>query len=283
MSADHLNQKGIENPRLNAEVLLAHVLKRKRIDLYLDFDRPLTPPEVEAYRTCLKRRLKHEPLQHITGVTEFMSLPFKVDRSVLVPRPETEILVEKVLDAAQQFSGVEPFRILDVGTGSGNIAISLAKNLSHAQITAIDISASALAVAAENAQLNQVESQIQFQVADCKQFLPDKSFDILVSNPPYIRETEFKALPPEVKFYDPKQALLASENGLEYYRILAERVPLLLKKDRLIAVEIGYQQGKAVSSLFQTHHFQNIQTIPDLNQHDRVVLGIWTGEKNEYT
>jgi release factor glutamine methyltransferase len=278
VSAGHLQQKGVENPRLNAEILLTHVLNVKRIDLYLNFERPLTLTELETYRTYLKRRLQHEPLQYITQVTEFMSLPFKVDRSVLIPRPETEILVETILAAAKRdFSATTPLRILDIGTGSGNIAVSLAKYLPQAQIIAIDISASALAIATQNAQLNQVAPQILFQPADCTTFRPERVFDIVVSNPPYISTPEFRELPPEVKHYEPSQALLAEENGLRFYRILGQRAAALIKTGGLLAVEIGFRQGQAVSRIFRENHLANIQIIPDLNQHDRVVTANWAG------
>lgn len=279
VSADHLQEKGIENARLNAEILLAHMLNLRRIDLYLNFERPLSPEEVENFRTLLKRRLQHEPLQYITQVTEFMSLPFKVERGVLIPRPETEILVETILTAVRQNRAPdEAIRVLDVGTGSGNIAVSLAKYLPEAHITAIDISAPALAQAARNAELNQVTSQITFQEADCSTFQPEQPFDIVVSNPPYISASEYRELPPEVKHYEPSQALLGGDDGLHYYHLLARRVTGLLKPGGMLAVEIGFRQGEPVSRIFQKYQLANIKIIPDLNQLDRVVTASLAGK-----
>ncbi|NOY60279.1 MAG: peptide chain release factor N(5)-glutamine methyltransferase, partial [Calditrichaeota bacterium] len=162
-TADYLDQKGFENSRLEAERLLAHSLHIQRIDLYVNFDRPLIPDELAQFKSLLKRRLDHEPLQYIIGETEFYSLPIKVAPGVLIPRPETEVLVENALQIINDnFPQGKEINVLDVGTGSGNIAIAIAKNAVHARLTAIDISADALKIARQNAELNNVAEKINF-------------------------------------------------------------------------------------------------------------------------
>jgi len=186
---EHLHQKGFEDARLNVELLLAHALHLQRIQLYLHFDKPLTPEELKQFRTLFERRLKREPVQYIIGSTSFMGLHFAVDSRVLIPRPETETLIEQAILFRQRYPVDAPIQILEVGTGSGNIAVSLAKYIKHAHVTAIDISQEALMVAEENARMHSVQSQIQFlliDIFDRTEELFQKRFDLLVSNPPYV-------------------------------------------------------------------------------------------------
>jgi len=248
-TADYLKEKRFENGRLTAERLLAHVLQCRRVDLYVQFERPLNGEELALFKSLLKRRLAHEPLQYIIGETEFFSLPFTVGPEVLVPRPETELLVEKVLAAAGLQSQT---RILDIGTGSGNIAVSLAAHLPEAHITAVDCSKAALVIAETNSRRNSVAARILWQEwnlygDDCPWQTP---FDIIVSNPPYISQADYEALPPEIKHFEPRQALLAGADGLDAYRAMQKWLPGLLARPGSAFFEIGADQAAAVTALF---------------------------------
>ncbi|MCI0513314.1 peptide chain release factor N(5)-glutamine methyltransferase [candidate division KSB1 bacterium] len=272
MSTQHLAEKGFENPRLNVERLLASVLKMNRIDLYLNFERPIAEPELNQFKTLLQRRLKYEPLQYILATTEFMSLPFKVDRRSLIPRPETEILVQTVLDRVQS-RGDAPsvIRILDIGTGSGNIAVSLAKYLPQAQVTALDIAADALAMARENAELNGVLSQLDFVNQDIAHYQTATPFQVIVSNPPYVTSAEWEKLPWEIKLYEPRLALDGGVDGMAGFQKIIARLPALLVTDGLAGFEMDPRQAPALEKILLRSNYQSTR-IPDLNQQDRVIL-----------
>ena len=271
LSTDFLEKKGIESPRLNAELLLAEILECKRLDLYLKFDQPLKENEVDKYREWISRRGKFEPLQYITGKVEFYGLQFKVTRDVLIPRPETEILVEEIIKFCKGKTGL---KILDIGTGSGNIPISLAKNLNGVQITTIDVSADAIEVAKENAVLNGIESEIKFLVSDLNHFNTEAGlFDIVVSNPPYISAEEYPTLQKEITEYEPAIALTDSNDGLDYYRAIAKKSKSLLKSGGNIFLEIGQGQKEDVEKILSGNNFINIQFIKDYQQIDRIVYG----------
>ena len=271
LSSQHLADRGIENPRLNAERLLAYLLKFNRVSLYMNFDRPMDPEELEELRELLRRRTRHEPLQYILGETEFYSLPFKTDSRALIPRPETEILVEKALDICQEyFSDQRPVQLLDVGTGSGAIAVTMAAQLDSAQVTALDISEDALSLAAENAVLNGVDSRITFLHQSIENLKPAEKFSVILSNPPYVTTAEYGVLPPEIKQYEPKVALEAGSDGMDVYRVLAKRLPEILEKGGFFLAEIGASQGELIKALFQTATSVSIQ--PDLAGHDRVAV-----------
>ncbi len=276
LSAEYLEKKGIDNARLNAELLLGHILKLNRVQLYLNFERPLTPAELDEYRQLLRRRAAHEPIQYILGETEFYSLKFKLNRFTLIPRPETELLVETVIDQCRKrFSDKGKVLMLDIGTGCGNIAIALAKNLPDCQIVAIDIQPEAIKIAEQNAANHEVTDRIQFQQLD---IFSDQAkwmtqFHVVVSNPPYIARHEFERLPPEVKNFEPYIALDGGKDGLIFYGRVAELVPQLLAPDGFIAVEIGASQADAVKDLFlKTAAFQSIELICDLNRLPRIIL-----------
>lgn len=275
-TADYLKKNAFENPRLNAERLLAHTLNLNRIDLYLNFDRPLAKPELARFRLSIKRRLTHEPLQYIIGETEFFSLPFLVNPNVLIPRPETEILVEKVIEKCKKnFPNKSEVSILDVGTGSGCIAVALAKHLKNAILTAIDISSAALETAKENARRNKVEDRMEFKQIDFMDenlplSLPQK-FDVIVSNPPYISSAEFDKLPGEVKNFEPPQALKDGKDGLGFYRRLAETFPKVINSHSFLAVEVGLGQAQFVKEIFAQNQFSEIEVYNDLNEIERVV------------
>ena len=275
-TADYLKDKGLDNGRLIVERLLAHTLQVDRVHLYLKFDRPLDSEELSAFKAKLKRRLSHEPLQYIVGEAEFMSLPFHVSPGVLIPRPETEVLVEACLKLCrQEFGQPDRIDILDIGTGSGNIAIALAKNLNCAYITAIDSSAEAIKVARENAALNDVSDKIEFVHSPIEEFsLAEHGhcFDVVVSNPPYVTKSEYASLPPEIRDYEPEEALLAGEDGLDIYRKISVILRQLLKPNDAAFFEIGAHQGQSVQTLFAKEKFAHSEIIKDLAGLDRVLM-----------
>lgn len=272
-ASSFLDSKGIEDARLNAEQLLAQVLKISRVDLYLQFDQPLKPEERNQYKALLRRRAEHEPLQYIIGETEFMSLPFKVTPEVLIPRPETEILVEQVIEMRM---GYPSSLILDIGVGSGCIAVSLANYLDNVKILGIDIHKTILDVARQNAELNQVSDNIDFQLVDMTQGLDTlikEKIDVIVSNPPYISKMEWDSLPVEVKDFEPKHALDGGLDGFQFYHIIAAESRKILKSDGVVIVEVGDKQAEQVTEIFRSQGFQDLQSITDLNQIPRVVIG----------
>ena len=266
-TTDYFAEKGIDNPRLDAELLLAHILKLDRVGLYLNFERPLNADELNAIRPLVKRRGQREPLQYLIGHTEFWSLEFDVTPAVLIPRGDTEILVEEALNRVEETGA-----LLDVGTGSGAIAISLASELPGWRITGLDISSEALEVAARNADKNAVAGQVQFLHGDLAE-LPQQQYDLIVSNPPYIAQAEWDALMPEVRCFEPQQALLAADNGLECYRKLAEQASSRLIPGGWLLVEIGYQQAETVSQLFKSAGLQDVFVRDDYAGQPRVVGG----------
>jgi len=266
-------EKKVPESRLSAELLLSHALKSKRLDLYLQFERFLTPAELAGFREMVRRRAKFEPVQYITGEQEFMGLTFRVTPAVLIPRPETELLVEAVLKEIQSLKeeGKDVF-VLDVGTGSGAIAISLAKLCPDCRITAIDISPEAIEIAAGNARRLEATS-VKFQVQDARHFTPEQpdGFDIIVSNPPYVSETEWQQLHPQVKDYEPSRALLAGPEGLDFYREFIPRVPSLLQKTGCLFMEIGFDQRENVFILLRQAGFNKIEFIQDYQKIERIV------------
>ncbi len=273
LSADFLAKKNIESPRINSEHLLAYVLNCKRLDLYLSFDRPLKEDEVDAYRELIRRRSKAEPLQYIIGSVEFFGLDFKVNPSVLIPRPETEILVEKILEHSDKNI---PLKILDIGTGSGNIAVSLAKNLQNSSVVAIDISEDALKIAAENSESNNTNTQIVFKKYDfmTENNFQQESFDLIVSNPPYVSAEEFPSLRPELNVYEPKIALTDSSDGLNFYREISLKAKTLLKPKGKIFFEIGAGQAESIKNILLQNNFSEIEIFKDYASVERVIKGV---------
>jgi release factor glutamine methyltransferase len=248
----HLEEKQIENPRGSAEALLCRVLNLPRIELYLRHDRPLTAAETDAYRELLRRRVRHEPLQLILGSVEFAGVRIEVRPGVLIPRPETEELVERV--AAEIAKSLEPVRrVLDLGTGSGCIAVALAKRFPAMTVDAVDVDYEALQLAAHNARLNDVGERVRTVLCDMlapRLFdLVTPPYDAVISNPPYVSERDFNSLAPEIRNHEPKQALTAGEDGLTFYRRIAELLPQLLQPGGILALEIGIGQSKAVTAL----------------------------------
>lgn len=269
----YLTKCGVDSPRLNIELLLAHVLGKKRLDLYLEFDRELDAATLDRLRTLVKRRAAGEPLQYVTGEAEFCGLKFAVDRRVLIPRPETELLVEVVTRRIANRS--VPALIVDVGTGSGCIAVALAKALPAAEIVAVDVSEAALEVARANAARHGVEKKIRFFQSDLLQNLPD-SFraDAVVANPPYIAEGELAKLPKEVRDFEPVHALLAGEDGLQVIRRLVNETKRVLVPAGFLAMEIGAGQCEAVRGMFVEGGYEVAEVQKDLQGHDRVIVAV---------
>ncbi|MCB9206630.1 MAG: peptide chain release factor N(5)-glutamine methyltransferase [Ignavibacteriales bacterium] len=273
LSTEYLNTKNVESPRLNAELLLAHVLNCKRMDLYLRFDQPLSDIETDEYRKSIKRRGNREPLQYIVGKVEFFGLDFLVDKRALIPRPETEILVENVLKFAETI--VQP-RILDIGSGTGNIAISLAKNLDNLNITSIDISQDAINLSIKNAELNGLNGNIIFKNIGIDDFeLNDEAqkFDIIVSNPPYIKLQEYSNLEIELKYFEPKEALTDFNNGLSFYERIVKKSKSILKTNGMLFFEIGQGQDLDVVKIMEMNNFYNVKTVNDYQNIPRVIYG----------
>jgi release factor glutamine methyltransferase len=268
LSADYLKNKNVDEPRLSSELLISHALKIKRLDIYLQYDRQLTDDETGLVRELLKRRAAHEPVQYITGRTEFYGLIFNVDRSVLIPRSDTEILVEKAIELI----GKREVKIFEIGTGSGCIAVSVAKNCPNAEITACDISDEALKTAVLNAKLNSVEDRIKFVRLDFLKDKPMGKFDLIISNPPYIEKTVLETLGLQVRKYEPAAALTDGGDGLAFYRRINDTAQDILEKDGLIILEIGYDQAEKVIDIYKKS-FRNINILKDYSKNDRVVTG----------
>lgn len=272
LSTGFLEKKEIESPRVNAELLLAHTLNCRRLDLYLSYDRPLSDEEVNIYREFIRRRSKSEPLQYIIGRVEFFGLEFNVNSSVLIPRQETEILVETIINSTDK--NIE-INILDVGVGSGNISIALAKHLTNAKITAADSSEPALTTAKHNARFHNVSDRINFIEYDINSNdILNEKFEIVVSNPPYISVDEFPKLKDELKVYEPAYALTDYSNGLSYFKIISEKANSLLKENGRIFFEVGKDQADEVKRILFNNNYLEISVVKDYLKIDRVVSGI---------
>jgi release factor glutamine methyltransferase len=253
----------------DAELLLLHTLQIPRVTLIAHPDRELTPTQHIAYEKSIARRLQHEPVQYITGEQEFYGLPLKVTPAVLIPRPETEHLVEAVLKA---LPANYPLKIADIGTGSGAIAIALAVHLPQAAITALDISTDALDIALANAREHNVSNRIRFLQSDLLSAVDHETttFDAIVSNPPYIPETDRATLHPQVRDHEPPTALFAGETGLDIYRRLIPQAHTALKPQGLLALEIGHGQEADLTALLA--NWLEVSFVLDLQQIPRVAL-----------
>jgi release factor glutamine methyltransferase len=262
-AADHL-AKTSETGRLDAELLLAHVLNRERIELYTDFDRPLTTPELDAYRELVARRARHEPVAYILGEWGFRRLTLTVDRRALIPRPETEIVVERAL---AHLSGLEAPRALDVGTGTGAIALAIADEFPGARVTAVDVSPDALELARENAARTGLAVELVLQ--DLRNGLPDGPWDLVVSNPPYVEPLDLETLMPDVRDYEPQVALVGTGVTEAVMRGAAEA----LVPGGWLVLEVGEGQAHATAAALAEHGYLDIVTTTDLTGRDRVVEG----------
>lgn len=269
--------KGVENPRLDAEVLLCAVLKCERINLYVDFERPLTETELAQFKQYVVRRAAHEPLAYILGEKGFMRNMFKVTPDTLVPRPETELLVESIVMAAEAVGG--DVKILDIGTGSGAIIVSLLDYLPKAKGVGVDISVGALTVAKENAVSIGVAERAGFLRSDVFSNVPlDKKFDIIVSNPPYIPAGDIAGLAKDVQ-KEPLGALDGGTDGLDFYRRITKEAPLHMVEDGLLAFEIGIYQGEAVAEMCRAAGFGAVAIRKDYAGIERMVFAAKEGGK----
>lgn len=269
-TTQHFEKRQVDSPRLTAEVLLSHVLKTGRVRLYVDLDRPLSKDELATFRSLIERRMAGEPTQYLTGVKEFYNRPFKVDARVLIPRPETELLVEAALRALPKDA---PSRALDVCTGSGCIAISLAAERPQASVLATDLSPEACALARENAEALGVGARVTVSQGDLFAPVPeDARFQLVVSNPPYIASWEIPGLSVEVR-REPHLALDGGQDGLAVIRRVIEGARRYLLPGGLLAMEIGETQGTAVQELLQAAGYQNARVEKDLERRERLAFG----------
>jgi len=296
-SAEYLAKKGVESPRLQTELLLAHLLKLPRMKLYLNFERTLAPAEVDGLREFIKRRGQREPLQHITGSTSFCGLEIAVNRHALVPRPETELLAESGWQFLSTLNS-QPSTALDFGTGTGCIAIALAAKCPSAKIVATDISPDALALARENAGRHNAAERIEFVQSDGFAALHNESeggtprrpdspkeewgsrssplrkmeFDLIISNPPYIPSAEIATLQSEVRDFDPRSALDGGADGLDFYRKLAMEAKPFLKPGGKIMLEFGAGQAEAIGKIFEAEKWIVEAVKEDYSQRERFLI-----------
>ena len=288
-STEFLTKKNVESPRLQAELLLAHTLGLPRMRLYLSFDRVLDAAEEETVRQLVKRRGAREPLQHIVGSTSFCGLEIAVNRDVLVPRPETELLAEQVwnllkqrADCLAEIVGANPSgpeldgagpTALDFGTGSGCVAIAVAVNCRAARVTALDFSGGALEVARQNAARHQVEKRIELVLGNGLGSLPSGArFDVVAANPPYIPSGEIASLDPEVRDYDPRSALDGGPDGLDFYRHLATESGARLKPGGKLLMEFGDGQQEQIERMFLRENWIVEQILKDYTQRPRILI-----------
>lgn len=272
-SAEYLRTKGVETGRLDAEHLLAHVLGMPRLQLYLQYERPLAPEELDAYRPLLKRRATREPLQHILGVQAFRELELEVDGSVLVPRSETELLVDAVLEWARD-AGRSDLAALDIGTGSGAIALSLAMEGPFARVVATDVADDALEVARRNRATAGLDGRVELREGDLFQPVGvGERFDVVVSNPPYVPDGDAAGLQPEVRDWEPGRALFAGHDGLDVLRRLVSGAPTYMERGALFAVEVGLGQAAAVVRMIMaTGQYDAPGVLRDYSGRERFVL-----------
>lgn len=273
LSTDYLQKHNIESPRINAELLLASILNCKRLDLYLAFDKPLREEELEKYRNFIKRRGKFEPLQYITGSVEFYGMEIKVNPSVLIPRAETEILIDVVIE---QVKIKEEITIMDIGCGSGNIVIALAANISNCKVFGTDISKDALKISTENAEANGVKNKTEFHLKDIfsDDFSDLPKVDIIVSNPPYVSEEKFVTLQNEIKYFEPNIAVTDFSDGYKFYKAISEKVKKLLKPGGKIFFELSENQHIKVKEIMEANGIKDIRINKDYLNIERVIYGV---------
>jgi len=280
---DYFTEKGIDSPRLSAELLLSHILELKRIELYTQFDQSVSKQQLDKLHNIVKRAGQNEPVSYLTGKTEFYSLDHDISPDCLIPRPETELLVERAIEFLRDRPGVQ--FVCDLCTGCGCIAVAIAKNFPDARIIATDISAPALAIAEKNTEKYNLKDKITLLCGDLfEPVIPqldvekpvpdsDRGFDLIVCNPPYVSAPEYEKLEKNVKDYEPKLALYAGRDGLDIYIRLIEKVDDFLKTDAALILEIGYAQGPAVTKLLEkTGIFKEIKIEKDAHNNDRIAL-----------
>ena len=274
-TTEYLTSKGIDSPRLSAELLLSHVLGLKRIELYTQFEKIVTGQQLDLLHGLVKRTSQKEPIPYLVGKTEFYSLELDITPDCMIPRPETELLAERAIEFLRTRSGKQ--FVCDLCTGSGCIAVVIAQNYPDCQIIATDISDAALTVAARNIEKHRLKDRIKLLCGDLfdpimPQLDADK-FDLIVCNPPYVSAAEFEKLDKNVKDYEPKLALFAGDDGLDIYRRIIERVEQFLKPDAVLMLEIGYNQGPTVRELLeQVRIFAEITIEKDIHDSDRIAI-----------
>ena len=278
-TTDFFTSKNVDEPRISAELLLAHVLGKSRLDLYLHYNRPVYQDELERFRVLCRERLEGRPVQYILGEQYFYGLRFQVDERVLIPRPETELLVEHALELLgfSNRGGDGEVKVLDIGTGSGCIALTMAKLCLNLQVTAVDCSPRALEVALLNAEKLGVESRVSFILADMQSeafvgALQGAAYDLVISNPPYIPRSEWEGLQREVRQFEPEVAL-TTPSGMECYQALAALGPKLLLPGGKLSLELHSDAAQEVSALMAAEGFSSITVLKDYSQHDRVISG----------
>jgi len=281
-SADFLVKRGVASPRLQVELLLAHVLKMPRMNLYLNFERALPAKEVDTLRELVRRRGQREPLQYILGSTSFCGLELSVSRHVLVPRPETEMLAERAWNFLGKLPPESQPCALDLGTGSGCLAIALAVRAPHARLAATDLSDEALNMARQNASRLKVATRIEFHRGDGFAALnKDQRFDLIVSNPPYIATSEIQTLEPEVRDYEPRMALDGGPDGLDFYRRIAAEGGAFLRPGGKLMLELNDHGGEEIGEIF-AHEGWTVEAIePDYNQFQRIFIANKPGQTHD--
>ena len=276
---EYFTEKGIDAPRLSAELLLSHVLTMERIELYTQFDKLVAKDQLNRFHDLVKRAGQHEPIAYLTGKTEFYSLQLEVCSDCMIPRPETELLVERSIEFLRTRTG--PQFVCDLCTGCGCIAVAIAKNYAGAKIIATDICDAALNVAARNIERYKLKDRITLLSGDLFEplvpHLDVDKFDLIVCNPPYVSADEYEKLEKNVKDYEPKLALFAGIDGLDVYRRIIEKADRFLKSDAALMLEIGYAQGRAVKELLeQSGAFAEIKIEKDFHDNDRIVTALRT-------
>jgi len=276
---EHFTKKGIDSPRLSAELLLSHVLAMKRIELYTQFDKAVDKQQLDRLHELVERAGRNEPVAYLTGKTEFYSLELNVTADCMIPRPETELLVERAIEFLRTRPGKQ--FVCDLCTGCGCIAVAIAKNFTDADIIATDISDAALNIASQNVEKHQLGERIRLLCGDLfDPIVPQLDvgkFDLIVCNPPYVSAPEFEKLDKNIKDYEPKLALFAGADGLKIYRRIIEKADKFLKSDAALMLEIGFAQGQAIKELLeQAGSFAEIKIEKDLHDNDRIATAIRT-------
>ncbi len=262
-----------DTPKLDVEILLSKALGEvDRLYIYLNLHKELTNEQMELFNNMIQDRLKGRPIAYIVNNREFMGLDFYVEEGVLIPRPDTEPLVEEVIDLV---SGQSDLKIVDIGTGSGAITVSLAKYIKDCKVYSLDISDKALNIGLKNATFNGVEDKINFIKSDIFSGIENKNLklDVIVSNPPYIKKADIETLHTQVKDYEPYIALEGGEDGLDFYRVITEQSGKYLKDNGILAFEVGHDQAQDVSDILRKNGYSKIYTKKDLQGIDRVVIG----------
>ena len=269
-------KKGVDSPRLSAELLLSHVLAVPRIKLYTDYEKPVLEPALSTYRDLVKRAADHEPIAYLTGRAHFFNLELHVTRDVLIPRPDTETLVENVLQTVRHQPGLESPRILDLCTGSGCVALAIAKNLKAVQVVAIDLSPAAAAIARQNVDALKLDDRVTVETGDLfepiSRLVDARPFHMIVANPPYIRSADVADLDRSVRAFEPKLALDGGPDGLAIHRRILAKAPDHLEPSGLVFLEIAFDQGDAAKEMAVAFPaFEDVRVLRDLGRNDRVL------------